>query len=284
MFSNKAQGINFTSFKDALTSNTIFSKIAFVIFILVVFLIILRLGSFFLIWMFSPSKNPTIINGMVDAKHMLVFPQDPSLDNSKPILRSNNHFQGLQFTWSVWIFIDDIHYKENQYKHIFHKGNDNIDLVNESNYGVNFPNNGPGLYITPNSNELLIIMNTFENVVEKINVPNIPLNKWLNVIIRVSEQQLLDVYINGTLSKRHKLNSVPKQNYGDIYVAMNGGFSGFISELKYYHNALGTNAIQNIVESGPNLALKKNTSLYASKPKYLSTRWYTAGNLTGYNP
>ena len=140
---------------------------------------------------------------------------------------------------------------------------------------MSYPNNAPGLYITPDTNALLVVMNTFDKINDEVIVNDLPLNKWVNVIIRVTKQGQLDVYINGSLVKRHMLKGVPRQNYGDVYVAMNGGFDGNISDLRYFESALGTNKIQSIINRGPNrklvvgdLDVKEDTN------KYLSTRWY----------
>jgi hypothetical protein len=85
----------------------------------------------------------------------------------------------------------------------------------------------------------------------------------------------LDVYINGSLAKRHVLTSVPKQNYGGIYIASNGGFSGSLSDLRYYSDALSPGEIISLSNKGPNLVInKKSTTLY-STPPYLSDQWYT---------
>ena len=129
--------------------------------------------------------------------------------------------------------------------HIFHKGNDAINYGPDGNVGVNFPNNAPGLYIAPNKNALVVMMNSFNKINEEIIIPDIPLNKWVNVIIRC-QNTTLDVYINGTIARSINLIGVPKQNYGDVYVAMNGGFNGNISNLWYYNYALGTSKIQDI--------------------------------------
>ena len=102
-------------------------------------------------------------------------------------MRSVNDAEGLEFTWSVWIHVDDFTYKQNEYKHVFHKGNDDINITTEPT-GLNFPNNGPGLYIAPKTNNLVVIMNTFNKINEEIVVKDLPLNKWVNVIIRVSNQ------------------------------------------------------------------------------------------------
>ena len=91
------------------------------------------------------------------------------------------------------------------------------------------------------------------------------------------ENRQLDVYINGRLSRRVILDGVPRQNYGDVYVGMNGGFSGYISNLRYFNSTLGTAKIQSIVNEGPNLSMTDNT-LTESKPRYLSMRWFFEGS------
>lgn len=268
--------------KEFLESNSIVAKFAFLLLILLLFVMALRLGTSIMTWLFSPSPNPILINGMIDAKQMLRIPQDPSVNGAIPIMRSQGSENGLVFTWSVWINIEDLQYRQNEYKHIFHKGNDDIN-VTKVPIGMNQPNNAPGLYIAPGSNDLVVVMNTFENINEEVVVKDIPLNKWINVIIRVDEQHKLDVYINGRLVRRHILNSVPRQNYGDVYVSMNGGFSGYTSCLRYFGSAIGQNQIQTIVDKGPCLN-QIGSDMTDSKPGYLSLRWFFAGNGDMYNP
>lgn len=268
--------------QEFLQSNSIVATFAFIILVLILFIVLLRLGSSIMTWFFTPSEDPVLIDGMINAKQMVVIPQDPTVDGAIPVLRSVNDITGIEFAWSVWIYIDDFQYKQNEYKHVFHKGNDNINL-SEAPLGLNFPNNAPGLYITPKTNDLLVLMNTFDNIKEEVIVEDIPLNKWVNVIIRASAQNQLDVYINGALVKRHILSGVPKQNYGDVYASMNGGFSGYTSELRYFNTAIGMNKIQSIVDSGPDMTMK-GAGLTKSKPHYLSTRWYFSGIGDMYNP
>ena len=79
------------------------------------------------------------------------------------------------------------------------------------------------------------------------------------------------------------LHGVPKQNYGNVYVGMNGGFSGNISNLWYYDYALGIAEIQRIVQKGPNTKLL-SSSFSSKNPNYLSLRWYFYGDNDSYNP
>jgi hypothetical protein len=219
------------------------------------------------------------MDGMVDATQLLVYPQDPSSNGAVTIYRSDNATDGIEFTWSVWLFISNL-YSGNTgtYKHIFSKGNSNLQ-----ENGLIYPNNAPGLYIAPNSNTLVVLMNTFNVINEEIQIPDIPINKWVNVIIRC-QSTTLDVYINGTIARSINLVGVPKQNYGDVYVAMNGGFTGYISNLWYYNYALGTAAIQRIASNGPNTKLIGTNGINSNLYNYLSLRWFFYGAGDGYNP
>ena len=268
--------------KDFLESNSLVAKVAFLLLVVVVFVIAVRFSAKFLAWLFSFNQSPYLFSGMVDAKNMQIITQDPNTSGSVTLTRSDNMSEGIEFTYSVWMFIDDLVYQEGQYKHVFHKGNDNINYTNPP-IGMNFPNNAPGLYIAPNTNALVVVMNTFNNITEKLVIEDIPLNKWICVQIKVVNHQL-DVYINGKLAKRLNMTGVPKQNYGDVYVSMNGGFSGYLSNLRYFNYALGTAEINRIVSAGPDMTTSSSSSMTESTPKYLSLRWFFAGNRDGYNP
>lgn len=268
--------------REFLESNSVIAKLAFLLLIIVLFVLLLRLGITIISWIFSYKSSPILIKGMIDSKEMMIIPQNPSSTGAIPIERSSNRDDGIEFTWSVWLYIDDLTYKQGQFRHVFHKGNDNINLANEPK-GMNMPNNAPGLYISPNTNGIVIVMNTFNNIAEEISIDNIPMKKWFNVIIRCNSN-ILDIFINGTLTRRHMLGGVAKQNYGDVYVSMNGGFSGYTSELRYFNHAIGTSKILSISNAGPNMKMLSSSSMTKSKPPYLSTRWYFMGNENSFNP
>jgi hypothetical protein len=267
-----------TSQNDSfLESNSLVSKFAFLLLSILGFVILLRIGISVLAFFLQPSNSPQLINGMVNGNQQLTFIQDPSVNGAVTIYRSNNAQDGIEFTWSVWLLIESISTNSNLYQHIFSKGNSNLQSD-----GLIFPNNAPGLYLTPNKNELVVIMNTYDVINEEIVISDIPINKWLNVIIRC-QNNTLDVYINGTIARSINLVGVPKQNYGDVYVALNGGFDGNISNLWYYNYALGTSAIQKIASTGPNTTLV-NSNSSSDNSDYLSLKWFFAGSGDTYNP
>jgi len=268
-----------TSFgtSEFLESNSLIAKFAFLLLVVFSFVILLRLGISVLSYFLKPSSSPHLIDGMVDATQMIVYPQDPSNNGAVTIYRSVNATDGIEFTWSTWIFINNLQTNAGIYKHIFSKGNSNLNQN-----GMIQPNNAPGLYIAPNTNSLVVVMNTFNVINEEIVIPDIPINKWVNVIIRC-QNTTLDVYINGTIARSINLVGVPPQNYGDVYVAMNGGFDGYISNLWYYDYALGTAAIQNLATSGPNTKMIGTNGLADTMYNYLSLRWFFYGAGDSYN-
>ena len=263
--------------RDFLESNSLVAKFAFLLLVILGFIILLRLGIFTISYFLKPSSSPHLIDGMVDATQMIVFQQDPSNNGAVTVYRSTNANDGIEFTWSTWIFINNLN-DSGTYKHIFSKGNSNIQ-----ENGLIHPNNAPGLYIAPNTNTLVVMMNTFNVINEEILIPDIPINKWVNVIIRC-QNTTLDVYINGTIARSITLTGVPKQNYGDVYVAMNGGFNGYISNLWYYDYALGTSSIQRLSEKGPNTKMIGSNGLNDNMFNYLSLRWFFYGAGDSFNP
>lgn len=255
--------------KDFVKTNSIIGQFAFLLFAIFIFIILLRLGIFALTY-FLKTSNTKLINGMIDAKQSLTFNQDPSGNPYTAIPRSDNEEDGIEFTWSVWIYINNLNYLNNQYRTVFFKGNNNL-----TPNGLNMPNNAPGLYITPNKNSLVVMMSTFNDINKEVVIPNIPVNKWVNVIIRCEDKNL-QVYINGIVTRSVKLMGVPKQNYGDVYVSTNGGFDGYTSNLWYYNKALGISEIQSIVNKGPStkMATESSTGVSDTNASYLSSQWY----------
>jgi hypothetical protein len=271
------------STKEFFESNSLVAKIAFLLLVLFVFSILLRLGIGILGYFLGTEDSPKIINGMVDAKTQLVIPQNPQDSTAVTISRSVNATEGIEFTWSCWIYINDLVYQSGKYRCVFYKGNDFYKNPDGTSQGLNFPNNAPGLYIAPNTNDLVVFMNTFKVINEQVTITDVPLNKWVNIIIRC-QNTTLDVYVNGTVAKSLKLRGVPKQNYGNIFVAADGGFSGYISNLWYFSHALGTTEINNLVTNGPDTTMDGTDALNLKTPDYLSLRWFFYGNSGAYNP
>ena len=244
--------------------------------------------------------SPYLISGLIDARTPMKFKahQIPSCASSA---------YGAEFSYSCWLFIDDKNFEradacsDRGLLHVFHKGS--YDYVpsgyqQPSNSQTN--NSGkqskgvrtgftypllqmPGVWLYPNTNKLNIRFNTYENVVESSDIGNIPLNMWVNIIIILIGGSV-DVYVNGNLKKRTKLIGVPKINYGDLYTTSWGGYTGYMSNLRYFNYAIQPFIIDQIIRMGPStyLAGKSSNSL-ATRSNLSSNYWMTTGfpNATG---
>lgn len=269
-------------------SNSLVMKFAFILLVLLVFIVVLQMGMGILAWALGPNGSPKLFTGMIPGNEMVAFDQNPSSSSSATILRSDNQRGGIEFTWSIWMYVNNDR-DHDKYRHVFSKGNPEQYAKSYSSpydtpekTGIMYPNNAPGLYLAPHKNSLLLIMNSFETIDEEIEIDNIPLNKWFNVIIRVKNKSL-DVFMNGIITKSKQLATPPKQNYDKVFLHLNSGFSGYSSNLWYWNYAVGTNTVTNIVDSGPDTTLTGGpmTDLNAD---YLSSKWYFAGQGDMFNP
>ena len=64
------------------------------------------------------------------------------------------------------------------------------------------------------------------------------------------QNTILDVYVNGIITERKVLNETPKQNYYNMQVAQNGGFSGKLSNLRYHERALNILKLKKFLNAG----------------------------------
>jgi len=275
-FSDRAN-VNVDASTEYLSSNTLIAKFAFLILVIIVFLFLLNLGITIIQYFYRPSNDPYLIKGMTPGNNPVTIHQDPNNTQSILINRSNNESTGLEFTWSVWLHINELEDNKTIYQHIFNKGDTSF-----SNIGIANINNGPGLYlINKNSSqnvgsaELRVVMdsnNKSEN--NFIDIKDVPLKKWVHVAIRM-QNTILDVYINGIVAGRLTMTDVPKQNYNNVNVNQNYGFKGSLSNLQYYNRALNVFELNSVVSSGPSL----ETYLPVESPQYfgyLSQLWYSS--------
>ena len=240
-----------------------------------------------LAWFFMSSSTPYISKGLTNPDTRYSIEVNPNMSSSVPILRSKNGRKGIEFTYAIWMFVDNLKNTESvsgdNYSAVFNKGDmDYIDANGLSRIA------GPGLYISKNKNKLKIRMNVFDSdplynaAVEKtqtslwndIIINDIPLKKWFNVMIRC-EGNMLDVLINGMIVKRHKLTGVPRQNYNKILLTPDAPFSGYVSDLRYWNYSLGTNEIYSLISKGANTKnLATEQSIDGTLPRYFATSWF----------
>jgi hypothetical protein len=283
-----------TQIKDFLNSNNFVAKISFLVLIIFVVVVLFQLIMRYLLHLYSPPKTVKLLDGMVSAKSMNIITQDIAQSPTKLVTQSSNKEGGIEFTWSVWVFVENLestNYTERIFHNVFFKGSYNPYSGSvDGCRGLNIPNNGPGLYIVndskTNSASLQVLMDTFQQassqlvgsvckVTNPVIVPHIPLDTWVNVVIRC-KGNILDVYVNGIIANSVALVGVPKQNYGDVYVAADGGFNGNIASLIYMNHAASNKEIWDIYQKGPNTKSIDPSMKTFTNQNYFSFNWYLA--------
>ena len=233
--------------------------IVLVIVIIIVLVILMLIKGSFMSILNSKKNDPFLLKGSKNAKNSLIIPQNPKEEGSITLYRSDNEDGGMEFTYTFWMLIDNLSYKHGQWKHVFHKGND-----------TGYPLRAPGVYLHPTKNLMRFYMNTHDDILDYVDVDNIPLRKWMCVGI-VLKQKDLDIYINGSLKTRKTFAGLPRQNFGDVWINLFGGFEGYMSELRYHRKALEGHELDSIVSGGPSKGVCGDTG---EMPPYLDDDWW----------
>jgi len=271
-----------TSFLD---SNGIIAKIVFLIMVIIIFIIVFFLAVKLIGYLSQPSSSPMLVDGQNTGTSQIIITQNPANTASKTLTRSNNEATGIEFTWSVWLSVGKTGsagstVTPNWHSPIFIKGD--VSLPNDGNNQFCSLNNGPGVYFGKPSdpNHIYILMDTVETPAIQssnliIDISNLPTD-YFHLAVRC-QNTFIDVYINGTLVKRHNLMNIPKQNYYDVAVSPYNGFNGLLSNLQYFNYGLSVIDINKIVRTGPNTnSITKSSSYNPSSVNAISTSWYNS--------
>jgi hypothetical protein len=288
--------------KDFMESNSYVAKFAFILMVFISFSVLLKLTIIGLSYLMLPSMSPFVLDGTANTDDMAMnISQDPSLPDSVFISRSMNEDGGLEYTWSAWFLVNQAPQSVDKYSRIFSKGGEG---TKHSTTGVYYPNNAPGLYLKRTTDttatnpdrtdkgENITLMAVIDvngktsgssaskdDLNEQLIATDIPMKKWVNAIIRVTNN-VIDLYINGRLAQRRKTAGIPLQNYGKVNIGEDKSanrFSGYISTIQYFNYSIGSNKIMSIVDEGPNLKMVTNggdTTATKSVGTYLSNIWY----------
>jgi hypothetical protein len=207
---------------------------------------VLFLAALVFFWWYSQSAAPA------DQVNIVVGSQSgkESKAVSPAMPRSFNQPEGLTYSYSGWVLVNDFGAGYGKRRTIFKVGDDS-----------------PALYIDSTSNSFIVSIKTF-GANETILIPSIPALKWLHVGI-VVDQQAVDIYINGTLRQHHTLGQLPKQD-GLPTIQMGPGWDGVLAKLTYYARALRPTEIKRIAEQPVPDDLQKKPAA----PQYFDLSWY----------
>jgi hypothetical protein len=246
----------------------------------------------------------TIVNAIqrLDRQTTVLFPDTANSRQLVPqersgdyplIYNSENEVNGMEFSYSMYLFISPDTFESTvatackgkkdqdatRLKHIFHKGSKD-----------SFPLLAPGLFCDGSKNTLRLYMNSttaWDNYVE---IPNVPIGKWFHLVI-IQKGKYLDVYVNGNVTVRHQFDTVPKLNYGHVYMlypitfpksagdrklsipfTVDGPIKGMVSRVKYYAYALNYSQIDGLYREGPSKVIVSNS--FSEQPPYFHDDWW----------
>lgn len=179
------------------------------------------------------------------------------------------------FTYSVWININDWSYRYGEPKVIFGRLTqgekdpcpsvvlgpiENNIIVSLTVYPGNYSGSSSSTITTdpsgnstdPSGNSTDPSGNSTDtiNVIHSCSVSNIPIQKWVNLIISVYGTAL-DIYIDGKLVRTCVLPGTANIDANaPVYLTPDGGFSGWTGKLQYWSQSSDPQTAWNIYKSG----------------------------------
>ena len=133
-----------------------------------------------------------------------------------PARKIKNPINKGNFTYMVWIYVGALKYRYGVHKNIFTKGK--IGYYSESQ--------SPGMYISPKSNSIEIVVSTMSNnqvINEKIILDDFPMKKWFSVAV-VGHERSVVVFLDGEISLSKPFTGSIIENSGNLVIGGNGGF------------------------------------------------------------
>jgi len=196
------------------------------------------------------------LTGLEDGKTMQKISPD-DLDTGDTTSSTSN------YSYSIWFFIDDWNYRYGESKVIFGRMS-----------GADGP--CPLIVLGATQNNLIITAQVYpgadtvsdtgsNSVVHTCNVANVPLQKWVNLIISAYGRSL-DVYIDGKLVRTCVLPGVSKvDGTTPVFITPNGGFSGFTSTFQYWAESCDPQKAWDIYKKGYGGSVFGNLGKYTLK-------------------
>ena len=196
---------------------------------------------------YNPSSDTQ--NKIYDAKIVRVLP--------KTILPTT--IVPYNFTYSIWMKIENLTYRFGQPKIIFANSN---DVIYDNYYPKTVDEIAqPIVLLDPTKSEIQVICKCFKSstidytvadntIMNTCVVKNIPTTLWTNVIVSVTDK-ILDVYIDGVLKQTCVLPGVVYTSEpSNIYITPNGGFAGETAGFQYLNYGANQSKVNEIFSQG----------------------------------
>lgn len=255
----------------------------------------------------KPTSFP-IINGYVDcasATNMSFNTSNGQAKSYLPMPRSVNLKGGAQFSYSFWMYLDDVSEENIKDKVILCKGDTrryDYKVVNKADSVIldtgkaqivkcpliRFGKNYKELVVEFNTNdkfdEKMVIMNNVSETDSAVrrNAMSLTPHYWVlftfvfedNVPINDFENGIsIRFYINDTLYQMHRVRSTLKQNNGNLFVLPDETGTGIksarISDLTYHNYALDDKKVKELYGRAPTKTMYAQNSSFGD-PLYMS--------------
>lgn len=89
-----------------------------------------------------------------------------------------------------------------------------------------------------------------ENLYDTCYVRNVPLQKWVNIIVSVYQNNV-SIYMDGKLVSNCILKGFPQPNKHDVHFTPEGGFDGYINNVKFFNAEVTPQRAYQIYKEGP---------------------------------
>ena len=191
--------------------------------------------------------------------------QTASTINSSSLATNGSDVPSTNFAYSVWFYVNDWNYRYGEPKVIFGRmGSKSQTGSSESASvpGISGIDPCPAVVLGAIENNISVSLGCYpglnqeptttggSTIVHTCSVANVPIQKWVNLIISVYGRTL-DIYIDGKLVRTCLLPGIASvNNNANIYVTPAGGFDGWTSKLQYYPNPLNPQDAWNIYSKG----------------------------------
>lgn len=240
------------------SSSTIFIVIAAICGI-----IILAVAGYFLYRYMQGGESSELVT-----KQFIPYIHDASIDkqiNSGSIPASSS---GNEYNINFWLYVNDYSLRKSEDKCILYRGETPVGKLDNAD-GTDNINCNPSVWLLKNVNTLRIMVGLETNYakdecvtgqacqsgaqdVNYFDIEHFPLQKWVAVNITM-RSNVIDVFYDGDLKHSFILEGYPVLSDGNMLVCRDGGFNGYISNLKYSNKALPVSTIRAMYKSGPTL-------------------------------
>jgi len=208
-------------------------------------------------------KDVNTLTGLVSAQTMQKIEASSLASSSSAGATSN-------YTYSIWFYVDDWNVKYGEPKVVFGRMASEMDKTQPC----------PLVSLAPLENNLIVSLaiypgmdtapiedtttatatdttatdttatDTTATTIHRCMVANIPIQKWVNVLISTYGRSL-DIYIDGKLVRTCVLPGVARvESSTPVYITPNGGFSGYTAKFQYWPDSCDPQKAWNIYKAG----------------------------------